>query len=57
MKDSQKIGTIVPRLTIVKDAHNWLSMQPNPLRWFNKDMDDDQFGERNGNNEEHGRGI
>ncbi len=31
--DGKKIATITPRLTGVKDAQNWLSMQPNPLRW------------------------
>ena len=31
--DGKKIAEITPRLTEVKDAQNWLSMQPYPLRW------------------------
>ncbi len=31
--DGKKIVQITPRLTGIKDAQNWLSMQPNPLRW------------------------
>jgi hypothetical protein len=31
--DGKKIAKITARLTAVKDAQNWLSMQPNPLRW------------------------
>ncbi len=31
--DSKTIAEIIPRLTRVKNAQNWLSMQPNPLRW------------------------
>ncbi len=31
--EGEKISKINPRLTRVKDAQNWLSMQPNPLRW------------------------
>ncbi len=57
LKDGHKIGTIVPRLTIVKDENNWLSMQPIPLRWFNKAMYGDLFGELKANNILHGRGI
>ena len=43
------------RLTGVKDAQNWLSMQPNPLRWYS-DNEKDRFGEQN-ENYLHGRGI
>ncbi len=34
LKGGQKIVEIIPRLTVVKDAQNWLSMRPNPLRWY-----------------------
>ncbi len=33
LKGGQKIENIIPRLNRVNDAHNWLSMQPNPLGW------------------------
>ncbi len=57
--DGKKIAKIIPRLTGIKDAQNWLSMQPNPLRWF-KDCRGDvlvSFGEINKKNRLHGRGI
>jgi hypothetical protein len=45
LKDGQKIGAIIPRLNRVNDAHNWLSMQPNPLRY--SDEYAERFGEVN----------
>ncbi len=53
--DGKKIAKITPRLTGVKDAQNWLSMQPSPLRYI--DGDGARFGELNEDNELHGRGI
>ena len=32
--DGQVKAKIIPRLNSAKDAQNWLSMQPNPLRWY-----------------------
>ncbi len=32
--DGKKIVVISARLTGVKDAQNWLSLQPNPLKWY-----------------------
>ncbi len=55
--DGKKIAKITPRLTIVYDAQNWLSMQPNPLRWNCADVNKQGFGEVNENNILHGRGI
>ncbi len=54
--DGKKIAKIIPRLTVVKDPQYWLSMEPNPLRWYS-DNYGDRFGELNGNNDLHGRGI
>jgi hypothetical protein len=34
-KDGQEIAPIIPRLNRGNDALNWLSMQPNPMRWYN----------------------
>ncbi len=53
--DGKKIAKITPRLTGVKDAQNWLSMQPNPVRW--RVEHSSVFGEVNENNRLHGRGI
>ncbi len=53
--DGKKIAEITPRLTRVKNAQNWLSMQPNPLRWYLYHFADG-IGEVNGN-KLHGRGI
>ncbi len=55
MKDGQRTGTLIPRLNQSKDAQNWLSMQPNPLRY--SDEDGRGFGEVNENNNLHGRVI
>ena len=33
LKDGLMIGTLIPRLNQVKDAQNWLSMQPIPSRY------------------------
>ncbi len=59
--DGEKIEKITPRLTGVKDAQNWLSMQPNPVRRqkdFPPDFDaSTDFGEVNEYNRLHGRGI
>ncbi len=54
--DGKKIAKIIPRLIGVKDAQNWLSMQPDPLGWIS---DYGQgFGEVNEeNNRLHGRDI
>ncbi len=57
MKDRQKIGTIIPRLNRENDAQNWLSMQPNPLRWYSYEDGREGFGEVNENNKLLGRGI
>jgi hypothetical protein len=57
LKDGQVKVKIIPRLTRVKDAQNWLSMQPNLLRWYDYDTGDQVFGEVNDNNKLQGRGI
>ncbi len=49
------IGTLIPRLNQSKDAQNWLSMQPNPLRYSGWSEGD--FGEVNKGNNLHGRCI
>ncbi len=55
--DGKKNAKIIPRLTRVKDAQNWLSMQPNPLRWYENVLYNPGFGEVNEDNKLHGRGI
>ncbi len=45
LKDNEKIATIIPRLNRRNDTQNWLSMQPNPLRYCG--MFDGHFGEVN----------
>ncbi len=45
LKDGQNIADISGRLNLCKDPKNWLSMQPNPLRY--SDEDGVGFGEVN----------
>ncbi len=35
--DGKRIAKITLRLNRGNDAKNWLSMQPNPLRWYQED--------------------
>ncbi len=54
--DGKKISKIITRLNQIKDAHNWLSMQPNSLRYSVRWSD--WFGEINEDNTDlHKRGI
>ncbi len=55
--NGKRIAKITPRLTGLKDAQKWLSMQPNPLRWHGYEMFSHLFGEVNENNRMNGRGI
>ncbi len=57
LKDGHRIPTLIPRLNQSKDAQNWLSMQPNPLRWYSRCYRYDGFGETNEDNWLDGRGI
>jgi hypothetical protein len=34
LKDGQKIGELIPRFNLIKDGQDWLSLCPNPLRWY-----------------------
>jgi hypothetical protein len=46
------------RLNPEKDAKNWLSMQPNPMKFMKlTDFDRSIFGELDEDNRLHGRGI
>ncbi len=54
IKDGQNMAEINARLNLCKDPKNWLSMQPNPMRY---DLYEERFGEVSENNELHGRGI
>jgi hypothetical protein len=57
-KDGLKIAEIIARLNICKDATSWLSLQPNPLRYAKRTgIITTNFGEVNGDNKLHGRGI
>ncbi len=53
--DGQKLAKLIPRLNRRNNDNNWLSMQPNTLKYC--DEDGEQFGEVNANNRMHGRGI
>ncbi len=56
-KDGQKIAEITARLNICQDATNWLFLQPNPLRYAKREVDCTMFGEINGDNKLHSKGI
>ena len=49
LKNGQKIADIIARLNLCKDSQNWLSMQPNPLRYYSKTFTTN-FGEHNEDN-------
>jgi hypothetical protein len=56
-KDGQEIKARIHRFNRVNDAQNWLSMQPDPIRWWCSDYKGDGFGEVKERNKLHGRGI
>ncbi len=56
-KDDQKIAGIEARLNMCKDASNWLCLQPNPLRYAEREEYHTDFGEINEDNKLEGRGI
>ncbi len=57
LQNGQKIADIIARLNLCKDSQNWLSMQPNPLRYYSDSGLTKNFGEHKEDNEENGRGI
>jgi hypothetical protein len=53
--DDQEVAE--PRLNLIKETKNcWVSMQPNPLRWYSNSHRG-AFGEIDASNRRHGRCI
>ncbi len=55
LKDGKKSADFNARINLCKDHKNWLSMQPNPLKYAERL--EEGFGEVNYYNALHGRGI